>query len=53
MSRLLDRHPWLLFPVLILAFGIAGSMDYADAKLAEKTMCERYPNKPWCGEEIK
>ncbi len=48
MSALLDRHPSLLFVILFLALGIAGGMDYADAKLQEKTMCRHNQKPGWC-----
>jgi len=48
MIRLIDRHPWLLFVILIAVYLIAGTMDYADAKFQEKTICQRHPEKEFC-----
>lgn len=51
--RLLDKHPSLVIVVLIIAFGIAGSMDYADEKIAEANLCKHNPKPEFCSEVIK
>ena len=50
MIRLIDHHPWLSAVILVAAYLIAGSLDYADAKMQEKVMCDRHPEKGFCHE---
>lgn len=49
MSTFIERHPWIVAILLIIAFGIVGQMDYEDARKqecapraynAEKDACE-------------
>ena len=51
IARLIDRHPSIVIAIVIVAFGIAGSMDYADAKLQEKISCEKRPKPDFCRSE--
>lgn len=48
IGRCLDRHPWLIGPIAFLAFGIVGSMDYADQKAQQNTICEHRNRPAWC-----
>lgn len=48
IANLINRHPSILLAIVVIAFGIAGSMDYADAKLQEKISCEKRPKPEFC-----
>ena len=50
MIRLIDRHPWIVGVILVVAYLIAGTMDYADAKVQEKVICQRHPETEFCHE---
>ncbi len=52
IGQMINRHPVPSFAVIfVVAFGIAGSLDYQDAKLQEKVICKQNPKPHWCDKE--
>lgn len=44
-------NPVATILIVLFLMGLAGTDDYTNAKMAEKTLCERGATKPeWCAE---